>query len=252
MPARTLRMLLPLLPLLLPLPLAAQASADARALRAESLMVEAMGGRDAWNRARYVAFTWAIARGERTSERHHRWDRWTGDYRLEWPTDAGVMVAVFNTNSKEGRVWVDGRELAADSAAQRIERAYAAFINDSYWFLMPFKWKDEGVHLRHMGMAEDSTGKQWEKIQLTFEDVGLTPDNRYYCYVDPATHLMGWWEHFRSSADTAPALASRWSDWERRGPIMVSLDRPFMSSDARIFFPHAQVAAEVPVGAFDP
>lgn len=234
-----------------PAPAAAQASADARALRAESLMVEAMGGREAWHGARFLDFVWAIERGGRTVERRHVWDRRTGRYKLEAPLgEAGRMAAVFNTYTREGRVWVNGEELPPDSAATLLQRAYAIHINDAYWFIMPFKWRDEGVHLRHEGFVTDGAGKRWEVVQLTFENVGLTPDNRYLCYLDPETHVMGWWEHFRHHADSAPALAARWSAWEWRGPIRVSLDRPFIGGDARIFFPRAVIAAEVPEDAF--
>ncbi len=234
------------------LPAHAQTSADPEALRAESLMVEAMGGRDAWESARFFDFVWAIERGGRTRARHHVWDRWTGRYRLEMPLGDQEMVALFSTRTKDGRVWLDGRELTGDTVQTLLERAYAVHINDAYWFVMPFKWRDPGVSLAYHGTVRDTTGKAWERIELTFANVGLTPDNRYYAYLDPETHLMGWWEHFRHRDDPEPALVCHWRAWERRGPIVVSLDRPFIGSDARIHFPRARVATEVDEDAFAP
>lgn len=231
--------------------LAAQASADPAALRAESLMVEAMGGRTGWETARFFDFVWAVERGERRSERRHVWDRWTGRYRLEAATgDGRRMVALFNTNTRAGEVRLDGRPLSGDSARALLERAYAIFINDTYWFLMPFKWRDPGVNLRYLGATRDATGKTWEMIELTFDGVGLTPDNRYHAYLDPGTHLLGWWEQFRHRSDTVASVHSWWTDWQWRGPIRVSLNRPFIGGEGRIYFPRAIIKTEVDERAF--
>ena len=61
---------------------------------------------------------------------------------------------------------------------------------------------------------------------------------------------MGWWEHFRQRDQDEPTLAAQWTAWERRGPVVVSLDRPFLSSGSRIYFPNADIRTEVPAGAF--
>ncbi len=236
-----------------PSPLPAQTDADPLALRAESLMVAAMGGRAAWESARFFDFVWAIERGGRTVERRHVWDRWTGRYKLEAPLGEGQqMVALFTTTTREGRVWVDGQRMEGDSARTLLERAYAIYINDSYWFIMPFKCRDPGVNLLWRGTATDAAGQPWDQIELTFENVGLTPNNRYELYLDPETHLIGWWEHFRNRADTTTNTRTRWTQWERRGPILVSLDRPFLSGDARIYFPRAVISTDVDETAFAP
>lgn len=234
--------------------LPAQKGTDERALTAEARMVEAMGGRRAWESARFFDFVWAVERpGRPRTERRHVWDRWTGRYKLEMPLrDGRHMVAVFNTNTKVGDVWIDNAKLTGDSVRTLLDRAYAVHINDSYWLVMPFKWLDPGVNLEYLGLVTDSTGKQWEKIQLTFENVGLTPDNRYHAYLDPETRLMGWWEHFRQRADSTPGLRCQWLAWEQRGPIKVSLNRPFMGSGARIYFPQVVIATEVDESAFAP
>lgn len=229
----------------------AQTRTDPAAVRAESLMVDAMGGHAGWDAARFFDFVWALERGERVVERRHVWDRWTGRYKLEAPLGAGQsMVALFNTGTREGRVWVNGAEVQGDSAGALLERAYAMHINDSYWFIMPFKCRDPGVNLIWRGVMTDASGRRWEQIELTFEGVGLTPENRYELYLDPTTHLIGWWEHFRNREDTSANTRTQWLRWERRGSILVSLDRPFIGSDARIHFPRAVIATEVDEAAF--
>lgn len=38
-----------------------------------------------------------------------------------------------------------------DTLAADLQAAYRAWINDSYWFVMPYKLKDSGVTLRYRG-----------------------------------------------------------------------------------------------------
>ncbi len=228
----------------------AQASGGA-ALEAESLMVEAMGGREAWESARYFDFVWAVERPNgSTFRRRHVWDRWTGRYRLEMPHDGGQLVAYFDTESRNGSVWIDGRRLAGDTVRTLLDRAYGAHINDVYWLLMPFKWRDPGVSLTHRGSVTAPTGRRWVQIELTFDSVGLTPDNLYNVYLDPDSHLIGWWEHFRHRADTTTNTRNRWEGWERRGPLVVSLSRPSLTGRSRIFFPEVAIGTAVVDGVF--
>lgn len=235
--------------------LVAQGEADPMALRAESLMVEAMGGRSAWESSRFFDFVWAVQRGDGpANERHHVWDRWTGRYKLEARVgDGRPMVAVFNANTKQGKIWLDGNELTGDSAATWLDRAHAMYINDTYWFLMPFKWRDPGVNLTHRGTTTSDDGRTLEIVRLTFGNVGRTPRNMYDVYIDVETHTISWWEYYRDRDDTEPALRARWESWERRGPIKVSLNRPFMSANrVSIFFPRVVISTELDESAFSP
>ena len=50
-------------------------------------------------------------------------------------------------NTRDGRAWLKGKELAGDEAKKHLEQAYAAWVNDTYWLLMPYKLKDPGVTL---------------------------------------------------------------------------------------------------------
>lgn len=223
---------------------------DTAALRIQARMLEALGGRDAWERTRYLEFDWIVERpGGPATRRAHRWDRWNGDYRLEAPLGKGRMLALFNVNAPaQGRAWVNGELQAGARADSLLQRAYAIFINDSYWLLMPFKWLDPGVNLRYLGSRTDEDGRAWEVVELTFENVGLTPQNVYHAYVNPGTGRMERWWHFpRPGADP---LITDWTDWRRCGPLLLAADRPFLSSEGRIHFENLRCETSVPAGAF--
>ncbi len=204
-----------------------------------------------WDRARYIEFEWAVAGG---NVRQHRWDRWEGDARVQAPVDGREMVAVFNTDDPTaGRAWLDGEEVAGDEAEALLSQAYRSHINDAYWLLMPFKWTDPGVTLRYLGQEEDENGREWEVVELSFDDgTGLTPQNRYHAFVNPETGRMELW-HYYASPDADPS-PSYWTDWGRVGPIELAENRrpDGMDAEPRIFFPHLRVEAEPPEGAFAP
>jgi hypothetical protein len=227
--------------------------ADPDAERVWTAMMGTIAPDQGWERARYLEFHWAVNRGDdEPLVREHRWDRWEGRARVEMPTDDGRLVAVFDTDNPEaGRVWIGELELEGEEAANRLRGAYRAHINDGYWLLMPFKWDDPGVNARYLGLRTDDEGREWEVVELSFEDdTGLTPQNVYHAFVDPATNRMGRWYHFSNpDADPSP---SNWTDWRQVGPIELAENRRGDDGEPRLFFPHLRVETEVPAGAFDP
>ena len=110
---------------------------DSRAIELADRVMARLGGRAAWDETRYL--TWRFFGGRR-----HVWDKWTGDHRLE----DGELIVLSNLHDHHGRAWRSGEEiLDPDSLAVVLDKAYANWINDSYWLVMPYKLKDSGVTL---------------------------------------------------------------------------------------------------------
>ena len=208
-----------------------------------------------WQKTRYIQFDWIVSRPSGPPlRRSHRWDRYEGTYRVEAPVDSARMVALFNVNHPTDgeRIWMDGERVAdgprSDSLAQR---AYAMFINDSYWLLFPFKWADPGAHLRSIGQQEE-WGMTYDAVELTFDSVGLTPQNKYRAYIDPSSGMFELWSHYPNASDSTPAFTLHWTDWKKYGPILLSDRREDRNGDSRIYFENLAASTEVPDGAFDP
>ncbi len=233
-------------------PAAADRFDDPEVQRVHRMMMDTLAPGNAWEEARYIRFDWVVDRGSgEPSRRFHRWDRWEGDYRLESPTPEGTMVALFDVDQPEaGRVWIDGAAVEGARADSLLERAYGAFINDTYWLLMPYKWTDPGVHATYEGVRTDEEENRWEVVRLTFDSVGLTPRNEYLAFVNPETGIMERWHHF--SEEGAEPLVADWTDWRRAGPILLAERRPIAGGPAEIRFENVQVSREVPEGAFEP
>ena len=67
-------------------------------------------------------------------------------------------------------------------------------------------------------------GRRADVLELTFEGVGLTPQNKYEVCVDKETRLVGEWSFFSNASDAEPRFTMPWNDWRRVGPIMLCGD----------------------------
>ncbi len=188
---------------------AADVPRDPKADEIAKEMMKAMGGQDAWNKARFLRFDFkVVAAGKEVVNRAHLWDKQTGKYRLEDMTKQGQSrVSLLNTGDQQGTAYVAGKRIDGDDAKVAVKDAYGAFINDMYWLAMPWKWMDQGVHLKYLG-KKSSGGKEYDVVQLTFDHVGLTPGDRYEAFVSPQTHMMEHWEYKLQGGGTG-----QW-DWE--------------------------------------
>lgn len=200
------------------------AGSDAKAMELADRTMEAMGGRAAWDRVRVIGWT--------IFKRNHVWDKWTGDYRLE----ADSTLVIMNINSRKGRVWEKGVEIA--DAARRDEtlgQAMSIWINDSYWLVMPYKLKDTGVTLRYVGEQKTEDGRAADAIQLTFANVGDTPENKYLVWIDRETGMVTQWAYFEKASDTEPKFKRPWTSWTPYGDIKIAMGRgKFDVSNVRV------------------
>ncbi len=208
---------------------------DAAAVAIADEVMAAMGGHAAWNETRVVRWRFF-------GSRLHTWDKWTGDARIE--SEDGVLV--MNVHDKTGRAWVDGVELEGDALAERLETGYAWWINDSYWVYMPYKLKDSGVTLTYVGEGTTADGRAADLLNLTFKEVGMTPQNRYEVAVDKETRLVSEWSYYEKADDAEPKFTMPWADWTKVGRILLP------GSHGRGADWELAVFDEVPAGAFSP
>lgn len=209
--------------LLAALPLAAGeiGTADARSAEIAASVMERMGGQAAWEATRFV--TWNFF-----GNRRHLWDKHTGDIRIEGQDRESrePYLILMNLHSKQGRAWKGGVEVTdPEELAGLLDLGEAAWINDSYWVFMPYKLRDPGVTLTHVGEGAMIDGRQAEVLELTFAEVGRTPENRYRVYVAADSGLVEQWDFYRRASDEEPRFQIPWRGWRRHGEILLSADR---------------------------
>ncbi len=193
---------------------------DARAVEIARSTLQAMGGEQAWNNTRYIS--WKFMGG-----RLHVWDKWTGNHRIEQDTREGDrLVSLINVNAREGRFFRNGVEVTdAEERDQLVARAIGAWINDTYWMFMPYKLLDPGVTLKYLGEKPMEDGRPAEVLQLTFDNVGNTPNNKYEVFIAKDSGLVEQWTHWTNVDDPEPRFTLPWADWQQFGNIMLATNK---------------------------
>lgn len=205
----------------------------------------------AWDDARYLAFTFNVEReGKIVASYAQRWDRFTGDYRVSGKSREGdEQLVIMNVNTKEGRAWKNGQEVA--DPKDLLTFGYRRFINDTYWLLMGFKTFDPGVTREYAGEKTEN-GQTYDVVKLSFKEVGLTPNDVYWMWVNRNTGLVEQW-HMKlqgTKPEEEPSVVT-FRDYRRFGGLLISTKRE-MKGGTTIRLDDISVTKTVPGGAFAP
>ena len=90
---------------------------------------------------------------------------------------------------------------------------------------MPYKLKDTGLALKYRGEGALLDGRPADVLELTFREVGRTPENKYEVYVAKETGLVEQWDFYTNASDESPRFQVPWRNWRRHGSILLSDDR---------------------------
>lgn len=192
------------------------AHSDPAAVELADSVMAAMGGRKNWDETRFISWTFG--------KRHLVWDKKDGNVRIESQPDSTIYLV--NINDSKGRVQIRGQELTEpDSLQKMLSKAKSIWINDSYWLTMPFKLKDTGVTLKYLGEDTMLTGARANVMELTFEKVGDTPNNKYQVYVDLRDNLVKQWAYFKDASQDSASAVWPWDNYKKYGNILLSANR---------------------------
>ncbi len=182
-----------------------------------SAVMDAMGGKEVYQRTGYIQWDFF---GVRTLT----WDVQGSKVRIDYKD--GSLTIITALDKLEGSVFKNDVQLTdPDSIAFYLEKGQRIWMNDSYWLVMPFKLLDPGVRLNALGIQTTSDGQEAEVLELTFGNVGATPDNKYLIYIDPGTYRVLQWDYFVKNWEEEPALSCLWTDYKWYGNILLSSGR---------------------------
>ena len=153
-------------------------------------------GGEAWPEVAELRYTFNVEQnGETVLSRQHVW------------------------NKADGSVTVDGTtaDTTANPAAENHDaEAFKAWTNDAYWLVAPLKLMDGGVRA-----ADVSDDGDTRKLMVGFENVGLTPGDRYVYEVNPDGTIAAW-TYLPAGDETGKRF--EWSGYDMFGPLTLSLD----------------------------
>jgi hypothetical protein len=207
------------------LPVAARAEtppSDPKAIAIADQIMQSLGGQARWDSLRGIRWSFGFESNDTVrSLRRHSWDKHTGWHRVEGKNRAGqTFIYVENMNdSTTGMAWVNGIAIEGDSLKKLMKQAKRMWTNDTYWMLMPYKLRDPGVMLKAEGQVRDSaTGKMYDRVALSFDNVGQTPGDRYWIFVNPTNHRIEKWEYVLEG-EKPPASQNTWEDYRESGGL---------------------------------
>ena len=193
------------------------AESDSKAIQIADEVMQAMGGRAAWDAVDTLAWNFF-------GKRDLVWSKKSGDVTITNPSEKSALT--INVFSGKGTAKYDGQEVTdPDSLKIDMKKAMNIWINDSYWLAMPFKLKDTGVRLKYLGEEATADDQPADKLELTFFETGNTPGNKYHVYVDKKTRLVTQWDFFRKADDPKPRFSMPWKGYVEVDGILLSEDR---------------------------
>lgn len=180
-------------------------------------VMEASGGRAVWDSTQVLQWNFF-------GRRMHKWNKSTGDLIINIPSDS--LNITMNLKSMSGTIISKGEGVEDENAINAyLQRGKEMWINDSYWIFLPFKLKDSGVTLKYLEETNTSDGTLADKLELTFEGVGVTPENKYHIYVDKSSKLVTQWDFFSNYEDEKPRFSNPWNEYKEYDGLMLSSGR---------------------------
>jgi len=194
-----------------------ESGSDAQAIAIADEVMEAMGGRAAWDKTDRLFWNFF---GGRTLD----WNKADNTVKIHLLKDSTIID--LDMNNSTGSVVIKGKPLVGkDTIDTYLDRAKKIWINDSYWLVMPFKMKDSGVTLKYVSRDTTASGLMGDKLSLTFDGVGVTPQNKYEIIVTDENRLVEEWRFYTNATDSIPRFATPWAEYKKYGDILLSGDR---------------------------
>ena len=171
---------------------------------------KACGG-DNWSKVKEIDFHFVVeGEGKELANVAHQWNVAAGTDHVKW-------------KDKEGKDHDATANLANPAKEGDEAKAYARWVNDSYWLLAPLKIRDKGVKVE-AGGPKDMGGTSMETINLSFDSVGLTPTDRYVFYIDPQTKLPKAWDYIPEKGE---GMQATWEKFQNFGGLMLATEHNF-------------------------
>lgn len=179
--------------------------------------IDAMGGLQNFKNTHYIGWNFF-------GYRQLIWDKLQNRVRIDYLTKDYTVIVSLDKN--EVKLFMKGEEVThADSLKKYLHKGRSMWMNDSYWLVMPFKLFDDGVHLTYKGIQKNIDSVHSYVLELTFEDVGETPQNKYFVYIDTSTYLVTQWDYYDVNGYASPTLSTIWGDYKKYGKILLSSNR---------------------------
>ncbi len=217
---------------------------------------EILGGTTAWEKARYLAFTFSVEHdGKIAASFPQRLDRYSGNYRVSGKKqDGAAFEVIMNLKTRQGRATLNGSRVKDPAKLKELlDLAYRRFTSDMFWLLMPLKMFDPGAHRSYEGERTDSCGRTWDLIKLSFDEgSGLAVGDVYWPWINRDTGIVEEWDmKLQSMKADEPPVQVMLRDYRRIAGVLISVRREVRGQNQVVRLDELQILPAVPKGAFE-
>lgn len=210
---------------------------DKKAIEIADQMMVKMGGYEAWKESRYIAWSFF--------GQYQIWDKQENILRHE----KGNVVSILRLDQPDGQVFVNGRRvLDENSVFGKLSQAHMHWAANSYFLCMPYKLKDKGVTLKYRGEGKTMDGRVADILRLTYDSVGMTPNNMSDLYIDKETSMPSQWDFYGTREEKQPSFVRKWGNWKDYHGVMLASNRD--SKDDKLEITDIVVTNKVPKELF--
>lgn len=130
----------------------------------------------AWDSTRVLSWTFA-------GRHSYLWDKDRNRAQIRW----GDKRVLMDLDDQSGRAWTDGRELSGEEKTKTLEKAWAFWCNDAFWFNPVVKCYDPGTTRKLVRLEKGE-----EALLVTYTSGGVTPGDSYLWILDDEGLPKSW------------------------------------------------------------
>jgi len=213
---------------------------DPKAVALADEMLTALGGEANWVKAKEIIWWQGIViDGKLVDASRHAWDRWDGRHLFARVSPNGTegvtahdlfdntsYAYTLHTVRSGSEVKTNTGTVSTGEKQSMVDEAKRRFETDVYPFLIPYKVKDPGVHLK---IAEErpegenppkGAPMKLDVLELTFDPgVGPASSDTWYIVIDKATHMPNQIEHHVAGKPENERQGFTLEDWQEAGSL---------------------------------
>jgi hypothetical protein len=144
-----------------------------------------------------------------------------------WEWNPKTNTVTYEAKDKDGKTTkVTYQRAQLSSQSDAVKKADAGFINDNYWFLLPFHvYWDSGANVQNKGTQALPLGNgSAELLSVKYpSDIGYTPGDTWDLYVGPDNRIAQMVYHRGGPMKPSLVIAS-WEGYKKAGPLLVSTE----------------------------
>lgn len=181
--------------------------------------IAAAGGYEDFGQVESIGFTFRLDNKGKEVTRIWKW----------WPREDKVSLT-----GEDGKVTEYVR-----SASDRPEKTDRQFVNDQYWLLFPFHliWDQDAALETFEPTAELQAATEAEVSGLRVSypaEGGYTPGDIYELFYNEQNQIVRW--IFRKGGKPAEGTGMTWEDYQKAGPLTLSMNHRREGEDFRLWF----------------